>query len=90
MLKHEYFLTKIGVDTAENEPEAEVRNTNYTFSSLCFEPSVPQRSSCDAGVVDCAAAKGLSELAALQGVRSAYVPVTRDCKLGAFQIFHST
>ena len=30
MLKNEYLLAKIGVDTAENEPEVEVWRINYT------------------------------------------------------------
>ena len=33
MLKDDYLLTKIGVDTAENEPEVEVWSINYTCTS---------------------------------------------------------
>ena len=39
MLKNEYLLAKIGVDTAENEPEVEVWSINYTCTSH-VEPSV--------------------------------------------------
>ena len=37
MLENEYLLAKIGVDTAENETDVEVLNTNYTCTSY-IEP----------------------------------------------------
>ena len=38
MLKNEYLFPKIGVDTAENEPEVEVSSIKYTCTSY-VEPS---------------------------------------------------